>query len=45
MVNPVRMFNAAINIGKALTIASLLLKADSCTAQDYSPQRLLVTMA
>jgi hypothetical protein len=28
-----------------LTIACLLLKADSCTAQDYSPLRLLVTMA
>ena len=45
MVSPVRMFMAAIKIGKALTIAALLLKADSCTAQDYSLPRLLNAIA
>ena len=32
MVNPARIFIAAIKIGRPLTIACLLLKADSCTA-------------
>jgi hypothetical protein len=39
------MFIAAIKIGKALTIASLLLRVDSFTAQDYSLQRLPLGIA